>query len=99
MGMHTEHPGKYPYPDPQANNKHHEQKRHSLFLLFVSREYCESNYSVVFKRPISWMGKCIKFHLAVIQSLLMLSPEITASKTGFQSPVLSPLYHNLSKRV
>lgn len=74
-----EHPGKY--PDPQANNKHHKQKKTlSVFALFVSREYYESNYSVVFKRPISWMGKCIKFHLAVIQSLLMLSPEITASK-------------------
>lgn len=29
----VQHPGKYPYPDPQANNKHHKQKRHPMFLL------------------------------------------------------------------
>lgn len=96
------HLGKYPSPYPQANNKQHKQKKtFSAFALFVPREYCESNYSVVFKGPISWMGKCIKFHLAVIQSLLMLSPEIMAPKNerGAFRPKLLLFYHNPSKRV
>lgn len=32
MGGCIEHPVKYPHVDPQAN-KHHKQKRHSVFLL------------------------------------------------------------------
>lgn len=66
------------------------KKTFSVSAVFVSREYCESDYSVVFKRPSSWMGKRIKFHLAVIQSLLMLSPEITASKQAFRPRLLLP---------
>jgi hypothetical protein len=65
----TEHLGKYPCPYPQANNKHNKQKRHSMLLLSLFPGSIVKVIILLYLRGLfhGW-EKCIKFHLAVIQS-------------------------------